>query len=514
MIMKHNLTLEPNYYREHVETVLPQTLAPQALAPEAPAQAPQAPAQAPEAPAQAPEALALMEAPLSNTFIFKHPFTMIVAGPTSCGKTTWIKNLLQQVNSMISPPPLKITWFYKRWQPMYTEMLNTITNMHFIQGVSPTNIDSRYPSLYIFDDLMKDATKNQDICELYTEGSHHQNLSVICLMQNLYNKGKENRTMNLNSQYLVLFKNPRDQQQVSVLARQMYPNNSHYFMNKYQEATKKPYGYLLVDLKQETLEHERLRTNVIKGRNELINLQFANSNHTDSNSKVMDIKVKPYCIDCGLLYCSPMDLQRHLKRGCPEADIKEPPNKKYKQSDDESGWDNLINEAYAQHDDRYQKKVEIYENKGFSNKQAELKASEDLHSKYKKSLTKIYKQYILHMLRLEHNAHHNKIMEDVDYFINEMFYDLEEAVNIAVRKNKDIFEELLAEDYHSEDSEDEDSAGSEGVESDNNSEDENNSEEDREGSESENNSEEADSKDSEGTESENDSEDEDTEEDA
>ena len=27
-------------------------------------------------------------------FVFKHPFTMMVAGPTSCGKTTWIMQTL------------------------------------------------------------------------------------------------------------------------------------------------------------------------------------------------------------------------------------------------------------------------------------------------------------------------------------------------------------------------------------------------------------------------------------
>ena len=45
--------------------------------------------------------------------------------------------------------------------------------------------------------------------------------------KNLYNKGKENRTMNSNSQYLVVFKNPRDWQQLVVLARQMYPNKCY-----------------------------------------------------------------------------------------------------------------------------------------------------------------------------------------------------------------------------------------------------------------------------------------------
>ena len=47
-------------------------------------------------------------------FVFQHPFTMVLAGTTSCVKTTWMKNLLQQAEAVINPLPRKIIWFYKR----------------------------------------------------------------------------------------------------------------------------------------------------------------------------------------------------------------------------------------------------------------------------------------------------------------------------------------------------------------------------------------------------------------
>lgn len=59
---------------------------------------------------------------------------------------------------------------------------------------------------------------------------------------------------------MVLFKNPRDKLQVVMLARQMYPGNSKFFMESFQDATTKPYGYLLVDLCATTPEAYRLRT--------------------------------------------------------------------------------------------------------------------------------------------------------------------------------------------------------------------------------------------------------------
>ena len=189
---------------------------------------------------------------------FKHPFTMTVAGPTSCGKSTWLSKVLQ--SDMIQPAPCQITWCYREWQPLYTEILHRIHNIRFVEGIQVPEVDPQYPHLIVVDDLMTDATRNKDISNIFTVGSHHRNMSIICLLQNLFYQGKENRTMSLNSHYLVLFKNPRDQLQVRCLARQMYPQKTTHFMEKFQKATSQPFGCLVVDLKQDTPDQERLKS--------------------------------------------------------------------------------------------------------------------------------------------------------------------------------------------------------------------------------------------------------------
>ena len=292
-----------------------------------------------------------------NAFMFRHPFTMLLAGPTSCGKTTWMKHLLQQAESMITSPPEKILWFYKRWQPAYTDLQETVPCIKFVQGIKQRDPDGQ-PTLYIYDDLMKDTTKNVDVCEMYTEGSHHCNLSVICLLQNLYHRGKENRTINLNTQYIVLFKNLRDQQQVAHLARQMYPNNSHSFLDVFRYATKEPYGYLLVDLKQDTADEDRLRTHIIKGvgKRKMHHLTSVSEQGNSVKKRVEDIykmdKRQWCCIDCGIIFASTMDLQKHVKRGCHEND--EPLMKRLCDENtdepDESGWDNIVQRAHRKYD--------------------------------------------------------------------------------------------------------------------------------------------------------------------
>jgi hypothetical protein len=57
-------------------------------------------------------------------------------------------------------------------------------------------------------------------------------------------------------------KNKRDGASVSFLARQISPYNTRYITEAYLKATRKPYSYLLFDLRQETDDLIRLRSNI------------------------------------------------------------------------------------------------------------------------------------------------------------------------------------------------------------------------------------------------------------
>jgi len=103
---------------------------------------------------------------------------------------------------------------------------------------------------------------NQVVAYIFTKISHHRNISILHLTQNLFDKNKYARTISLNAHYIVLFKNPRDASQFAMLARQMYPNASKFALEAYRDATERPFGYLFVDLKPDQDERCRLRTNI------------------------------------------------------------------------------------------------------------------------------------------------------------------------------------------------------------------------------------------------------------
>ena len=76
--------------------------------------------------------------------------------------------------------------------------------------------------------------------------------------------------MSLNSHYLILFKNPRDSLQITTLARQMYPGQSQFLLEAFQDATREPHGYLVIDLKPATNDDERIRTNILDRQRQIV----------------------------------------------------------------------------------------------------------------------------------------------------------------------------------------------------------------------------------------------------
>ena len=190
----------------------------------------------------------------------KHPFTMVVSGPTGSGKTMWVKRLIEQRDTVSFPPPLKISYFYGEYQSAFDE----IKNVEFVNGLDGIeNYGSGEPSWIIIDDLMLESSNSSLISNLFTRASHHRNLSVILLTQNFFCKGKESRNISLNAQYVVLFKNPRDKSLATNIARQMYPNQIKKFQNAFDLATAEPFSYLFIDLKPNTPDEIRLMSHVL-----------------------------------------------------------------------------------------------------------------------------------------------------------------------------------------------------------------------------------------------------------
>ena len=205
--------------------------------------------------------------------IFVHPFNYIISGPTMCGKTFFLKEILKFRDILITPVPTKIYFCYKSWQKTYDDFKELIPNIVFIKGlIDFDDLNINHKNMIIFDDLMKECIESESVMNIFTVGSHHKNTSTFFLSQNIFAQGKFSRDISLNANYMIIFRNPRDLQQIQVLARQMFPNDSKFLIESFQDSTLKPHGYLFLDLKQSTESRNRIQSGILPNQKRIIYL--------------------------------------------------------------------------------------------------------------------------------------------------------------------------------------------------------------------------------------------------
>ena len=195
---------------------------------------------------------------------FKHPFNALFSGPSQSGKTTILRNILENHKETIhglDNEVIKVVWCYGKWQKNYNHKLRGV-DFKYVEDM-PNEEDVKGYDIIVLDDLMHKLEKNPYISILFTAGTHHDKQSVIVLTQNYYQKGEICNTLRKNAHYVILFKDPGDMSQVKTMSWRMFPENPKYLSSAYRLATSIPHGYLLIDRTQATDDYCRLRTNIV-----------------------------------------------------------------------------------------------------------------------------------------------------------------------------------------------------------------------------------------------------------
>ena len=207
---------------------------------------------------------------------FESPSTFSISGTTGSGKTTWLCKLLKD-KEILFPHSVtdKILYCYGVWQDLFNEMESSISNIIFHEGLPSVSTieeltNTKKHNIIVLDDLMMEVVKNVEMELLFTRGSHHKNLTIIYINQNMFCQGKHARTIALNCHYLILFQNRRDCSQVQKLGQQIFPGHSQVLVESYKDALSKEFGYLVVDLFPRSDENFRLRTNIFPGEDTIV----------------------------------------------------------------------------------------------------------------------------------------------------------------------------------------------------------------------------------------------------
>lgn len=138
------------------------------------------------------------------------PFACFVVGCTGSGKSVSVLDWLKNSDKVFKTKFTKIYYFYgschqdifndsKLRHVIFSNDLNTMEKL-IQKPHKPPGI------LIILDDLMNVTGGSEIFQNLYTKGSHHLNISVINIIQNIFYKSPIFVTLKENSQYIFIKK--------------------------------------------------------------------------------------------------------------------------------------------------------------------------------------------------------------------------------------------------------------------------------------------------------------------
>ena len=189
---------------------------------------------------------------LSYDIRLKENFKLFISGPSRCGKTFFVAELLENIENFAKVPPTTIIYVYKVWQPKFDEMRSLVHV--FLEDCDSVvaKIQEKatgQPILVVFDDLINSKSL-VDIATLFTVDGRHMNMSIVFLTQRMFVNNEHFRQISQNCDYFAIFKNPRNSSEIRTLAQQLTPGSLD-LIDIYMEATKDPFSYLFINLTQE-----------------------------------------------------------------------------------------------------------------------------------------------------------------------------------------------------------------------------------------------------------------------
>lgn len=208
-----------------------------------------------------------LTSPTSVPFPLDPCKSLYLSGPSGSGKSTWLSALLHNKKVMFTVDPTDILYCYGIWSDSYGALERDIENLHTYEGLPNLEYIENFAKstssphkILIMDDLLSEICKNSWTEKLFTMCSHHMKLTVIFVSQNLFPQSKNMRTIAVNTSYIILFRNPRDQQQIGVLGTQLGARKT--LLDAYGDATLKPYNYLFIDLTATCKQEYKFRTGI------------------------------------------------------------------------------------------------------------------------------------------------------------------------------------------------------------------------------------------------------------
>ena len=194
---------------------------------------------------------------MNKTIFTSDRIFMSLVAPGGSGKTRLIFAMLTSPTTFY--PKLQKTYdFYKDYQPLFKEMAEKM-NIELAPSLDFEMIKKLENCLLAFDDSCEEIYQEKEFVKIAVAG-RHKKIHCIFVKHILFHQSKCPRTIDLNTTHVVLFKSPRDVQQIDHFGRQL--NKSVFIRDCHQKATWSPYGHFLIDFDPKTSESLRFCSNI------------------------------------------------------------------------------------------------------------------------------------------------------------------------------------------------------------------------------------------------------------
>ena len=124
-----------------------------------------------------------------EAFRFKTPSSILIVGSSGCGKTCFTESL--PLNHLFVNPLPTIHYCYGVWQNVFRDMKDAGVQFH--EGIPESGYLKSWfqkGGVLVLDDLMAEGGEDKELLDLFTKHSHHQNITVLYLCQDMFPPGK------------------------------------------------------------------------------------------------------------------------------------------------------------------------------------------------------------------------------------------------------------------------------------------------------------------------------------
>ena len=206
------------------------------------------------------------------------PFRMLVAGPSSCGKSELIRACVTDPHLIAPAEHSRYYYPAQTLTPSRMEYIDSIrrcgeaplSRLECFEGL-PDMAELNAlegTKLIIIDDMFYDFVNSSEMKDLIVVHSHHADISVIITSQNYFSQGKYAKTMSRNMTDLILFDSKTDRLPFEIVSRHLFPGHSR-FLPKVMDwlrlnvpATYDRYIYVDCHPNSQIPEDLRVRTNI------------------------------------------------------------------------------------------------------------------------------------------------------------------------------------------------------------------------------------------------------------